>query len=95
LPVDAVTLSCLATLASPQTPGLPLFDQLVVPLPGEIHITLRRCPGPLREAVQYVHRLFELGQIQDSMLQRGVDADLPDARSDAGIAFQSVGSSPC
>jgi hypothetical protein len=62
---------------------LPLSDQLVVPLPSEIDIVLRGLPAPFLEGVQDVHRLCELRDIQDAMLQSGVDADLPNARPDS------------
>src|SRR5262245_29133872 len=80
-PVDAVTLSCLPTLASPQTLELPLSDQLSVPLSREIDIVLRRFPAPLLESVQDVDCFPELCDVQDAVLQSGVDADLPNARS--------------
>jgi hypothetical protein len=54
----------------------------MVPLPSEIHITLRRFPAPFLERVKYVHCLCEPCDIQDSVLQCGVDADLPNAGSD-------------
>lgn len=81
-PVDAVTLSFLATLPSRQTPDLPLSDQLSVSLPSELHIALGCSPAPFLERVQHVHCLCELRDVQDAVLQHGVDADLPDARSD-------------
>jgi hypothetical protein len=59
---------------------LPLSDQLAVPLPREFDITLRRPAAPLLESVQDVDRLAEFRDVQDAVLQSGVDANLPNAR---------------
>jgi len=83
LPVDAVTLSGLPTLTSRQPSLLSLADQRSVSLSGEIHITPGRFPAPFLEGVQYVHGLCETGDVEDPVLQRRADPDLPNAWPDA------------
>ncbi len=87
LPVDTVTLSGFATLTSPRAPELPVPGQRPIPLPSELHIALRCFPAPFLEGTQNVYGLCELRDVQDSVLERCVDADLPNARSDRAHRF--------
>ena len=81
LPVDAVMRTRRPTLASRLTLELSLFGECSVSLPCDLHIRFGRSPAPLLEGVQDVHGLCELCDVQDSVFQRCVEADLPDTRS--------------
>jgi len=83
LPVEAVTLSGFATLASRQTSQLPLAHQCSVSLPSKLDIMLGCSPGVFLERVQHVHGVCEFGDIKHPVFQRCVDPDLPDARSNS------------
>jgi len=81
LPVETVTFSLFATSASHLAACASLADQRSVSLPRELHVRSGRLSGSLLEGVQNVHDVRELGDVQDPVLQRCVDPDLPDARS--------------
>ena len=49
---------------------------------SELNIALRCFPAPFLEGVQDVHSLGEFRDVQDSVLKRRVDADLPNASAD-------------
>jgi len=81
-------LSFIANLASRQAARSPPTDQGSILLPGEFHLTFGGLPRSLLKGVQHINGLRELGDIQDPVLQRGMDPDLSDARPHAGHGFQ-------
>ena len=74
-------------LPSGYLPGPPQRQQLVEPLPSEIHISWGCPPSTLLERVEHVHSFGKLGDIQDSMLQCRVHTDFADAGSDGRYGF--------
>jgi hypothetical protein len=51
-------------------------------LSRKVNIALRRSPAPLLEGVEHIDGLCELSDIEDSMLKRGVDANLSNTGAD-------------
>ena len=78
LPLDGVFRSFMAHLA----PSLPALDhQLPQALAGNLDVASRGFLGPLLEPVQNVHPFSELREVQHSVLETGVNSDLPNARA--------------
>jgi len=87
LPVDGVTLTFMVHLPPRQIACTPLPYQGPESLSAELQFPFRSSPRPLLEPVEHVDGLHELGDVQDAMLQSGMNPDLPDARPDTGDRF--------
>jgi hypothetical protein len=72
----------------------PLVDQRPKALLREVESRLEHSPRSLFERVQDVDRFSELCDVQHSMLDVGMNANLWTPSPTLGIGFQSFGSSP-
>ena len=72
----------------------PLRNQGTVPVLGQIQVALRSLCRPLLKCMQHVDTLCELRDVQDPVLDLGMDAAVTPGPT-LGIGFQSLGSSPC
>src|SRR2546425_4617808 len=74
LPVERVILTFATKHLS--LPPRTLGEQGAQTMLGEIHIALRRAPSSLLEGVQDVHRLWELRDVDHTVLYACMDPDL-------------------
>src|SRR3989441_10458950 len=88
LPVERVILTFATEHLS--LPPRTLGEQGAQTMLGEIHIALRRAPSSLLESVQDVHRLWELRDVDHTVLYACTDPDLLHSRSDARQWFPIV-----
>ena len=63
------------------------MNKLAVANPGKVDIPLCRGPGFLYECVLHINGFLELGDRDQPVFVFGMDANFPDARTDARLGF--------
>jgi len=69
-------------------PSTPLSEQSSESFAGEFYVDFRCLSRALLERMEHIDGLHELGDIQDAVLERRVDPNLPDSRPDGWHVFR-------
>src|SRR5436190_19143247 len=83
LPLDGVTFSLLFAGIGPS----PVHERVQAIL-GELQIVFRRLSRALLEGVEDIHGFGKRGDVEHPVFQARMNPDLPDARTNGGLAWR-------